>query len=216
VKTYYALSGTLRYYGPGFEKRWPDAPHRAFANLHLDVAALGMFTQRYGHLYFPGEWPKPNAEAIAASDERLGTALRMLFSFVPDLQQAKNMQKLLVRAWCADQGAIADIEKDIKVFPLFGATERAFGLNDPPDGFALYAEDMWNFVRAAFLLDYKNGRAKVCKNPDCPAPYFLQSRKGQEFCSHKCAVLVNVRRFRAGLTASQVKNKSRKAESKRR
>lgn len=38
---------------------------------------------------------------------------------------------------------------------------------------------------------------RMCENPDCPTPYFLEARKGQKYCSHKCAVLINVRRFRA-------------------
>lgn len=57
--------------------------------------------------------------------------------------------------------------------------EQAFGLKDMfPDGLTLFANDTWNLIRAAFFVDYKAGRAKLCENPDCPTPYFLHSRKG--------------------------------------
>lgn len=48
--------------------------------------------------------------------------------------------------------------------------------------------------------------AKICANPDCPHPYFLQKRKGQIYCSHPCAVLINVRRFRERESGSMVAN----------
>jgi len=31
-------------------------------------------------------------------------------------------------------------------------------------------------------------RAQICKNPDCPAPYFFSSRRNQRYCSDACAV----------------------------
>jgi hypothetical protein len=34
-------------------------------------------------------------------------------------------------------------------------------------------------------------RAKVCGNPDCPAPYFIAVKRWQKFCSEKCAGPVN-------------------------
>jgi PAS domain-containing protein len=67
--------------------------------------------------------------------------------------------------------------------------------------------------RSLFLRDCGAKKTRVCVNPDCPAPYFLQTRKGQKFCTHRCAVLVNVRRFRAGLAAGRVKRKSRRTKS---
>ena len=31
-------------------------------------------------------------------------------------------------------------------------------------------------------------RALRCKNPDCRAPYFFRTKKGQEYCCPKCAI----------------------------
>jgi hypothetical protein len=67
-----------------------------------------------------------------------------------------------------------------------------------PTGVEIVVEDLWTLIRLTFLQDWVSGRPKVCGNPECPAPYFLAVRKGQKYCSHKCAVLINVRRFRAG------------------
>lgn len=46
----------------------------------------------------------------------------------------------------------------------------------------------------------KRQKIKICENPDCPSPQFAQQRRGQKYCTHKCAVLMNVRRFRARLS----------------
>lgn len=41
--------------------------------------------------------------------------------------------------------------------------------------------------RACLLLLENSARAKVCANPDCPAPYFLAKKKAiQRFCSPDC------------------------------
>jgi predicted RNA-binding Zn ribbon-like protein len=69
---------------------------------------------------------------------------------------------------------------------------------------------MWTVVRVAFLMDYKIGRIKVCGNPDCVTPYFVESRKGQEFCSHKCAVLINVRRFRERQSKAEARGRTKR------
>jgi hypothetical protein len=56
--------------------------------------------------------------------------------------------------------------------------------------------DLWRFICFLFWMDFNEGRTAVCRNRECPAPYFLRSRKDKQFCSHACAVAVNVRRFR--------------------
>lgn len=63
-------------------------------------------------------------------------------------------------------------------------------------GLRITADDAWEGACLLFLLDRQVGRAAKCASPDCPAPYFLRVRKGQKFCSHRCAVLVSVRKLR--------------------
>ena len=198
-RSYYATKAVIRYYGPGFDRKWPDAPHVAFANLRLDDASLTMFTQRYGSLYVPKR-SRAAEVVIATSKDPLGTAMLLSRSFVPELGRARKMQELLRQSWRGERFAIVELEHDLMVQglkPWFGVTDQLFKWKDAPsDALTLWADDMWTVVRMAFLMDYKVGRAKICANPDCPTPYFVESRKGQEFCSHKCAVLINVRRFR--------------------
>lgn len=40
---------------------------------------------------------------------------------------------------------------------------------------------------AIFYLRHNRNRALHCPNPECPAPYFFSSKKGQKYCSPECA-----------------------------
>ena len=42
--------------------------------------------------------------------------------------------------------------------------------------------NIWNAVCVLFLNDYAAGRTAICKNPGCPAPFFIKSRRSQKFC----------------------------------
>jgi hypothetical protein len=95
------------------------------------------------------------------------------------------LQKLLQEAWRGDRQTIENIAKDV--------TAR---IDVSPSGAEIAVLDLWSLIRILFLRDHGTGRTKVCANPDCSSPYFLQQRRGQKYCTHKCAVLMNVRRFR--------------------
>jgi hypothetical protein len=43
------------------------------------------------------------------------------------------------------------------------------------------------FEQAAFQFHRVAARARHCNNFDCPAPYFFARRKGQKYCTPKCA-----------------------------
>ena len=116
-------------------------------------------------------------------------------------QHLEQFQDLLQRAWRGDTKALSEMAKDVKARVDVGAK-----------GIDIAVVDLWNLVRLSFLRDYKAGRTKVCANEDCPSPYFLEQRKGQKYCTHKCAVLVNVRRFRErqAKTKSQPKRRAQR------
>lgn len=40
---------------------------------------------------------------------------------------------------------------------------------------------------AIFHLRHNRNRALHCPNPECPAPYFFSTKKGQKYCSLECA-----------------------------
>jgi hypothetical protein len=116
-------------------------------------------------------------------------------------QHLEQFQDLLQRAWKGESKALSEIEKDVKARVDVGAK-----------GIDIAVVDLWNLVRLSFLRDHKVGRTKVCANKDCPSPYFLEQRKGQKYCTHKCAVLMNVRRFRErqAKTKSHPKRRARR------
>jgi hypothetical protein len=225
MKTYYANQAAIRYYGslpehvdqgeryvtatlpfevrasdfltsdpypapsetPFELSRWREPPHLFLANMPLEMADLGptyKLTERYGFLA-----------------GRVDVAGR---SFVADVAKIAGLQDLIRKAWAGDKASIEELERDLA--PEVRLSVRAKEIE-------IGVSDLWTLIRLLFLRDCGAKKTRVCASPDCPAPYFLQTRKGQKFCTHSCAVLVNVRRFRAGLAASRVKRKSRKTKS---
>ena len=43
------------------------------------------------------------------------------------------------------------------------------------------------FQRAVYELFRQSAFAKVCANPDCPAPYFVAHKTAQRYCMNECA-----------------------------
>jgi hypothetical protein len=68
------------------------------------------------------------------------------------------------------------------VFPLspkgrFEADWRRGGLTYHPET---------DLQKALYLLLRRSGRAKVCANPECPAPYFVANKARDRYCSPAC------------------------------
>ena len=59
------------------------------------------------------------------------------------------------------------------------ALESTGSRNDPPPVTPIEA--------AAFYFQRNASRAHRCVNPDCDAPYYLASKKGQKYCDEECA-----------------------------
>lgn len=108
------------------------------------------------------------------------------------------LQDLLRSAWRGEGQAIKKMATDISA-----------GVVVTPKGIDIAVVDLWNLTRLLFLRDSAAGRTKICANRDCISLYYLEKRKGQRFCSHECAVLINVRRFRARLGTSKFQPKRR-------
>ena len=231
MQSYYALNAQIRYYGtvPGkawLEKdadsvvrmkvsggthsvdpaKWKEPPHVALANLRgavlLDPLAAGKFTRTYGVL--------PEFATDPTTDPSLPN-IGDLLAHYPEAWQKISLGRiqswrwLLRGAWRGSPGQLDQIIKDSPETQL--AATR--------DGVVIQkVGDLWTLIWILFLKDRAAGRAKVCANADCPFPYFLRARKGQVFCSHPCAVLVNVRRFRkARRSKSKGDDKKIKKES---
>jgi hypothetical protein len=199
MHSYYAAQARIRYYGPTAENvrieeghvyattgqsvdgapRW-KAPHEYLANLNLanwEADRVVRFTLRFGPLA-PRHDP---SEALPGPEIKAGVPIWI------DTAQFVALQALLREAWGGDGEALRNIAEGLTA---------DLDLEARPDGLELVARDLWTLVRLLFLRDRASGKAKLCANADCETPYFLLARRGQKFCSHRCAVLINVRRFR--------------------
>ena len=177
------MEATLRF----GNKPWPELPHVYLANMDA-TADVRAFTKIYGQLCWGGELaPDGNVDFV------------------------RNAQKMLRKAWANDSTALRKIAEgepqrphgykiDLGLnMPAYtNDTHERFHLSITENGLEIEAEDVWSFAQLAFLRDHRLGKTHICANPECKTPYFLQSKKGQIYCSHRCAVAMNVRRFRAG------------------
>jgi hypothetical protein len=196
---YYEFQTTIRYYGPTAEDirvetghvyatvgklidgtpSW-RAPHEYLAGLDLggwQADRIAQFTRRFG--------PLAPRHATAPKDRiEPGDAIWI------DTGNLAGLQELLRAAWRGDGNALEEIATGLTA---------DLDLKAQPDRLELVVSDLWTLIRLLFWRDRANGKAKVCANPDCLTPWFLESRRGQKYCSHSCAVLINVRRFRERL-----------------
>lgn len=207
---YYATKAVIRYYGRGPKtveidddnkpagvlgdkpvdpNRWKQPVHEYFANMRLEDPDGGLcprsvlpFISQYGLL-----WERP-----------FGSRFQI------DVVELIGLQESLRGAWKGNKDALNEILRD---------AGGDINVSVSAKGIEISTENLWTLVCILFLRDYAEGRTKLCANQDCErGPYFLESRKGQRYCSHPCAVLINVRRFRAG----QPPTKGRKRKPTRR
>jgi hypothetical protein len=181
MRSHYAVTSEIRYYGlgeKGFDfSRWKDAPHVALANLRDDPKAVLRFTRTYG--------------ALGQYENVLGPHKRK----TDPVQEALHYRDFLRRAW----------EGDTFTFFALPASHGATLCAMQAGGFIIATSTLWPLIQVMFIQDWQQKRIKKCGNPDCPAPYFCAVRKGQKFCSQRCAVLINVRHFREREAARKAK-----------
>lgn len=170
--------------------RWADPPHVALANLRDEPEAVLRFTHTYGVLV----WPKRKAGTIPVSE---------VLRFRDRLRHAWD------KGTDYDDSFITPIKTTVTVWP------RVQGLRA---GVGIRVEELEHLIHMMFARDLWEGRARKCGNPDCPAPYFRAVRRGQKFCTQRCAVLINVRHFREREAARKAqrlyRRKDRKARQK--
>lgn len=152
--------------GPFNFTRWKDSPHVALANLRDDPQAALRFTRTYGVL------------SPRYKDDPMSFPLRDVFRYRDDLRAAWEGRNKMFFWWLESYAGLPAV------------------LRARRSGLEMVITELRTLVHLMFSRDYWDGRVKKCASPDCPAPYFLAVRRGQKFCSHECAVLINVRRFR--------------------
>jgi hypothetical protein len=120
-------------------------------------AALGRMLKRYPEFLLP-----PHGRPMTQH-----YAFGVLTMVAELLRMAWDSPSLRKREWF-----LADIE---------GFYHQAFNRFADPPVVALPLEAMVYYFRR------NSGRALHCPNPECPAPYFFATKKGQKYCSVKCA-----------------------------
>jgi hypothetical protein len=194
-------------------KAWKEPPHVAFANLRVEnTKAFESFLWKYGPLggitaehldgvrvIRDGELVDP--EKLAASDRQnleqdlerrldLGVTEFVKQEFRLPVRDFAGAQSVLRLAWRRDYLALMAIEQAATGVFTFQPSRSLAGTA------RFGTRDLQRFMSCLFLIDYTEDRIRVCANPTCSTPYFVQRRKDQEYCTHRCAVLVNVRRSR--------------------
>jgi hypothetical protein len=168
--------------------RWKDPPHRAFVNLPVrstpelgteivEPKALLGFSRRYGfldHNTVNDKWVL-NVESSASLDDNAS----VLGGYGPEefgeLIGMKS-QAILKYAWkSGDKRAFEEIAKH--------TAENLQSQVEITTGAAVInVANAWTMICMLLLRDHAAGKTAVCANPECPAPYFLKSRKTQKIC----------------------------------
>jgi hypothetical protein len=201
VDAYYALQTQIRYYGQVPETVvkengvvWGETVLFAVDSSGFDVAPIS--AEEPLNLHRRKEPVHERLANMGLDLDSIYVFTKLWGFFVGNVDMARGhfytqphhvqpFQNLLRRAWAGEDKALAEMASDIVA-----------RVDLRPNGVDIAVVDLWSLVRLLFLRDHAVGRTGVCANKDCLSPYFLQTRKGQKFCSHKCAVLMNVRRFR--------------------
>jgi hypothetical protein len=170
----------------------PEAPHVVLANIGADTKSLVHFVKQYGLPYHDVTFARGQGwEKGMESSYRI-------YSYRIYWSELRTMQDLLRRAWEGDAEALDAMQRGIS----HSATKAlSLPLRLVPEfsakGIHLRAPDLWSYMRICFLSDLAVGKARVCENKDCNTKYFVQHRKGQQYCCNTCAVLMAVHRYRS-------------------
>lgn len=175
------LQAVIRY---GFTP-WVEFPHVYLANMKINEDSIRAFFHLYGSPFEGFGFERPLPKKIREAMDRPGWPVSE--------ELVQGAQEILRAAW-----------RHAPPHPEITAGPKKGLLSSPPEtvlqvtatGVEIHCKDIWSFLRLAFACDAALNKLKICGNPDCETPYFRESRKGQTFCTHKCAVLMNVRKFR--------------------
>jgi len=173
---------------PVNKNEWPDPPHVAIANLGYVTGQVNRF---------------------ASESEMRGFILR--YGIPEDLNSYPSAtndvmpfeMRVSIFRWHQQQIRLAWEKRDVRLFTDPGNFTEFLGFEylavnwvAHRDGLILQPADCFTFAGLLLARDLAEERALICKNPNCPAPYFVANRLGAKYCSHRCAVSVNVRNFR--------------------
>jgi len=186
MRSHYAVTSTIRYYKPPFDVNLLPGPHP-----RLRVTLVGSSGEAFDysrwkdapHVAFANLRDEP--EAVCRFVRTYGLLAQDKRKAVP-IREVLELRDFLRRAW----------EGETFNFFALPASGGATLCAVQTGGFLIAIQALWPLIQVMFIQDWTENRIKKCENLDCPAPYFCTVRRGQKFCSQKCGVLINVRRFR--------------------
>jgi len=168
--------------------RWKAPPHRSFVNLPVSAtpelgteivepSALLGFSKRYGFLYrhtVENRWVL-NVESSASIGDTSSVSGKLSQEEMRELIGMKS-QAVLKYAWkSGDKRAVEEIAK-------YTARSLQAQVDVTTGAAVIKVANAWTLICMLLLRDHAAGKTAVCANPECPAPYFLKSRKTQKIC----------------------------------
>jgi len=190
---------------------WKESPHRAFVNLPsratstsememIDPKAMLWFTRRYGFLCGvskssnrpPSYDPTLRIEYLACLKEandclmpvegcmNLQSIVRLASKYGLKLlledRTVPWSQALLKFVWQSnDRQILAD-------FANHASRDLTSHCDYETGEIITTIKSVWSLICLLIVRDRAAGKTAVCANPECPAPYFLKSRKTQKIC----------------------------------
>jgi hypothetical protein len=156
-----------------------------------------LYSESEGTLRLNAEWAKSPIPAKRIEEEHLEVwelhkdrVREARFVAVDDGQYVRreevrilHLRNLLRDVWRNDR------EADGKLSELLGLVKRidgAVGVSADWRRGSLVFHPQNAFESACYTILEKSALAKVCGNPDCPAPYFVAGRAIQRYCSPDC------------------------------
>jgi hypothetical protein len=188
--------------------RWRDYPHRCFVNLPvvtlsdsgeemIDPKAMLSFSKKYGLLdslmahVEDEQWmeflehegyrnyltEKEDCLVLEESSPSVEIISRDISGYSSErIRRLAGTQSFLKYAWrSSDERALDAIDQY-----LSGGLPIHFDLDE--GCFRIHVVNVQRLILMLFLRDQAAGKTAICANPDCPAPYFLKSRKAQRIC----------------------------------
>jgi hypothetical protein len=185
---------------------WRDPPHVVLANLGYvpgstyrppDEKEVRLFLTRYGPLGFGIGVGDVSTVRTAGVSEPEGTDY--------SLESFYSVQRRLRRAWEAGEAQLFTdpLGGDVRYWPLDVKVQRG--------RLVIETKSCLDYMGLLLARDIAEGHAKRCESETtCSTPYFIAQRSDAIYCSHPCAVLMNVKRWRASERLKRQKSQRRK------
>jgi hypothetical protein len=170
---------------PVDRSEWIDPPHVMLANLGYKAGepkqvATEEEVKKFILLYGP---------LGVGTDDTTGEDREIRFEFPMFIFRWWQLQ--LRQAWK---------EKDVQLFTDPGNFTEGLGFDYLPvnwkvnrNGLELRPANCLSYTGVLLARDLAEARARICLYKNCPAPYFIASRRNKECCSHPCRNNVNQR-----------------------